>query len=241
MICSNCQNPIPEGAAFCSHCGARAVQPQPVVDPYFQQLQNQKTVQRQCEMDEVSRLIEYYAPRQGEYDAYDETCSKILHYARGAKSALLIWGCIAASVCLFFLAVGLGEGAPVEEILPFVWLLGIPGILMIVGGIFMKVNNRMQMNRYLGDYAKLSYNLFRHCMSCPSTTIGPEFTNPRVLYVLLRTLRSGRCDTVKEALNLSGANFPALQQYCQKLSQETRNVDATTGVGTIFAAAKFFR
>ena len=243
MNCPHCQNPVPVGAAFCSRCGNRVTLPQPAADPYAQQYQQQKASLRQSEMNVLGELIQYFSPKQSEFDAYDDTCKKLLYYARGAKNALLVWGCIAFSIGLLGTIISLSEHASTDDLIGFGILLMLPGVLMAVGGILMKVNNRSKYRRYAECYAQLSQSLYHHYLGYSNCPVGPEYANPRVLHVLLRILRSGRCDTIKEAINcmVADGNYAAIARYCQQIQQETASINANTRVLAVFAASRFFK
>ena len=243
MFCPYCGATVADNTAFCCQCGKniqqfRGVQTVETNQAQVQQYQAQKQAARQGEIQTLDRVIQHFVPKQAAFDAYDDACKKVNHYARGAKSALLVWGCIALSFGLMFLAFSYADSVwRGAEVLPsMLSMFVVPGALMIVGGILMKVNNRNRHSQSLERYGQLSAQLCNYYVALPDNPVGAEFCNPHVLTELMHILQSGRADTVKESLQCltAGMNKAGIGKFLVQTQKNTAVINAQTGVSIIF-------
>lgn len=246
MNCPHCKQPLSDGMAFCPGCGNQVSQPAyTMVDPYAQQqvYLQQKAAARQSEIQILDHTLRHFSMKQTQYDAYDEACRKLIHYGKGARSALIIWGCIVLTFGLIMLISMISDGSVDDGGVAIAVLSIFPGLGMLIGGILMKLNNSKQLAQCQQEYAAYSQELFYHYMLYPNCCVGPEYSNPRVLQILLRNLNSGRCDSIKESINcmIDASGRRDIDRYCQQLSQQTAIVNGSTGVGAIFIPARLFR
>lgn len=240
MFCSNCGKQIADDAAFCMHCGknlsAAPAQPaQPAVD-----FQAQKNSIRESEIKALSDALNYFSQKKSEFEEYDLVCDLVNDFSHGAKSSLLVWGCIITTFGLLGLLATLSEG---EGALGMLLIALLPGILMMVGGILMKVNNRKKYAYFKSEYARLSQELYEYYISYPNCPVGPEYSNPEILSIFLGILQSGRADTIKESINLAlnEADRAEVNAYLDMIEQNTSAINAQTRVAAFFAAANFFK
>lgn len=238
MFCSKCGSQVADGAAFCASCGASLTvapapaQPaQPAID-----FQAQKNAIRQSEMAALSNALDYFNQKRSEFEEYDLVCDLVADFARGAKSGLLVWGCIITTFGLLTLLSG-------EAILPLLLVLVLPGAAMIAGGILMKVNNRKKYEYFQNEYSRLSQELYTHYINYPNCPVGPEYSNPEILEIIMGILQSGRADTIKESINLAirEANETEVSEYLEMIEQNTAAINTQTKVAAVFAAASFFK
>ncbi len=240
MFCPKCGQQIADDSSFCMHCGnsiSGAVAPvQPVVD-----FQAQKNNVRQSELNALNNAYEYFSQKRSEFEEYDAVCTLVNYYAGGAKSSLLVWGCIILTFGLIALLAVFSEGSA-DGILGVLLAIMLPASLMIAGGVLMKVNNRKKYAYYQSEYARLSQELYAHYTAYPNCPIGPEYANPDILATIASVLRSGRADTIKESINLllSDADAEAMNAYLASIEQNTNAINAQTRVAAVFAAANFF-
>ena len=243
MFCPICGHQSPDGLQTCAVCGNAL--PQYVRQSYVD-YQARKNNLRNSEMMALSQAIEYFSHKRAAFDRYDAVCEKINHYARGARSALIVWGSIIAGFSLIYIFMRLfvapyvaGTWAGVSSVAA-VGLL--PGILMIVGGILMKVNNRSKYRKFLMLYAEPSQELFDYYVRYPNCPVGPEYVNPAAMLLVLDVLRSGRADTIKEGLNLAvpRTKQEKLDLYLNMIRHNTAAINAQTRVPVVFAPASFF-
>lgn len=242
MYCPSCGKPNPENASFCSTCGNRFVSvpqaPQPVSDIQAQQYQMQNAALRKGSIDSLYSAIAHFSQKSAIFEEYDYVCHQINRYSRGAKASLLIWGCIAVTLGLMFAVTGEDEAFAAVSIGLFV----IPGILMIVGGILMKIFNKRTTRQLKERYAALTNELYNHFAVCPNCPVGTEYVNPRVLGLLLEIIQSGRADTVKESLNIlmDKRRQAQVRKYLAVLGRNTADVNAMTHLSATFVPASLF-
>lgn len=249
MFCPYCGTKIMEGASFCTACGKQTVPAaesdsqeasvQSAAELQAQQYQYQQEAIRKNEMRSLEKAISYFLQKSEEFKAYDFICSKVNYYARGASSALIVWGCIIASFALLFIAVLAGTDEDALPVLASLFL--IPGLLMIFGGIMMKVCNRRNLRRARARYAELSKELYDHYVSYPETPIAIEFVNPEILKRILRDMEFGRANTIQECIKLKiqGRKYDEIQRYFSRLAKNTAEANALTGVDKFFIPESF--
>ncbi len=242
MFCPSCGNQIADQSTFCMHCGKNIAEAvggvqtaQPVMD-----FQAQKNAIRESEIKALSNAMQYFSQKKDEFYEYDLVCELVKDFSKGAKSSLLVWGCIITTVGLLCV---LGSAGQSEAFLGCLIGFLVPGILMMVGGILMKVNSAKKYKYFQEEYARLSQELYEHYVSYPNCPVGPEYSNPEILEIIMSILQSGRADTIKESINLalSDAEQSEMNEYLATIEQHTNAINAQTKVAAIFAAANFFK
>ena len=214
--------------------------------------QAQKSSIRQSEINRLHETINYFLYKKPEFDEYDVVCNKLNVYSRGSSNALIIWGSILASLGLLLVIIGLvhatemGDSSSMYDLIVFLVYGGLPflgGAGMIVGGIFKKRNHANAYAYYQQRYAYLSDSLYRHYIAYTDCPVGPQYTNPDILMVLMDYLQSGRADTIKESINfaINDANQAEINDYLSRIEAHAQAIDTQTRVATIFAAASLFR
>ena len=189
----------------------------------------QKNAMRQSEIQALNQAIAYFSKKKDTFDKYDASSTLVTYYARGARSGLIVWGAIITVLGLIILTGGKRVLGP--ACLAFI----LPGVLMITGGILMKVMNRRNFRRYQQMNFQLSQELYDYYSRYPNCPVGLEYVNPDILQVIMSVLTSGRADTIKESLNL------LLQEINQKeYAAYLQSLNAKTNAIACFAAASFF-
>lgn len=257
MYCPYCQSSIVDDSVFCKQCGKRVnevpEQPAPV-DPFQQQAQQ---YQQQCdalrknELSSLNHVLQHFAQKQRSYDLYHNVCANINRFARGASKALLVWGCIVFSIAATFillLAPDMIDGYMyTEDIISALTIFGLlgflPGILMIVGGILMKVNNHRKLSSFRDQYTALSHELYQHYLNYPASPVGPEYSDPRILIKIQDHIASGRANTISESLNhlVAASNQRAISQYMELTARNTAECNRQNNFGCILIPPHFFR
>ena len=242
MFCPYCGATVVDGASFCATCGKQVVAApvaSNIAEAQAQQYQMQKAVARKAEIDSMTNALSYFAQKEDVFNEYDHVCQQVNYYGRGAKGALLVWGCILATIGLLFAAI-FSENEP--ESMPVAYIFLFPGILMIIGGILMKVNNHRKFAHYKEKYGYLSTELYHHYIAYPECPVGPEYANPQVLRYLINLMQSGRADTVKESIQLamSGRRQGSVMEYFSNLKRNVEEVTEETRIPTFFAPSRYF-
>ena len=232
MFCNQCGRHNPDGAKFCNSCGA------PLAAPSNAAMQ-QRQQDRNAEMEELQKMIHYFSQKGALYEEYDRVCAAIDRTAKGKHYALLVWGIIVSALGMFFFAM-LRTGEPAYSALAAIPFL--IGQAMIVGHIVYAVSfdkKKAQLNR---RYDELSAALFEHYKAYGYCAVGPEYTNPSNLTAILNTIRSGRADSIKEALNVlvNDAYRNNMQQLAAQTARSAAAAARGAKTGAVFSAANFF-
>ena len=250
MYCPECGNQVIDGANFCNKCGKKLPQPEVSAQPAVTaqpeipvqaaepaqptaDYQAQKNAIRQSEMQALYAAQNYFGQKLPQFQAYDNACARVNHYIRGAKSALIVWGGIVTGIALLLLA---ASELSSEVVVPAVVLFLFPGLLMIFGGIMMKVANKRNLARSKEEYARLSVELCYHYINYPNCPVGPEYANPYILQHLLNCLQSGRVNTIQESINLAinERQHRRIAEYLNTVVRNTADVNQQTRVTTFF-------
>lgn len=264
MFCSHCGKEMTVNGSYCSYCGKptnNIVQVQP--KPYSQSQDYQRNIQRQCEISEVEKMINYFYQKSSQYNEYDLVNERLYKLSRYSPAHLIVWGCILLTLSMYgiifmivLLATWEAKNLDVfsysyEDIIYGVVFSAtiIPGIILVFSYIKRFKKHNREMAHYLKRYDELSKELYIHYISYKNCPIGPEYTNPSNLRVIYQTIVSGRADTTKEALNVlvEDAHRKKMEdlaettaQYAQAAAQASARAASSARTGAFFAAANFF-
>jgi len=271
MFCSNCGTKLDQNAVFCSECGQKVNQdaapaPQPEVQPVFAQPEaqpvfaqqpqnpfggdfvNRREMLRQEEMDSLTNAYNYFMQKKPVYDEYVEVCKKVNYYGRGAKSFLIIFGSIIMGIGLM---AALSQFASVESYvvdnmktaLILLCIFALPGALMLVGGILMKVANRKNFKKYLKKYSELSMVLYNYYLGYPNCPVEDYFTHPDVIAIIANYIRNGRVTTLKDAIELAcfEGKEAGIYKYFEILRKYTASIPDSEKAPDFFSPPSFFK
>ena len=247
MFCPYCGAAAPDDSLFCISCGKQLLADQTaVIQSQMQMFQLQKQATRQSEIQALTDTYQHFARKSDQFKRYERVCSLVNHYAKGSSNALIIWGCIVSTLgyLITMALISLSSETSLSAAsLPFILFLDVPGILMLIGGIALKINCHKKLRRYKQEYAYLSQELYDYYIAYTKCPVGPEYVNPEILEQILNVLQSGRADTIKEAINLlvSGINQVKIEKYLEAIRQNTASTNAHARNTAIFVAASFFR
>ena len=244
MFCSHCGAKAEENARFCYRCGKampqleqEAPKPEPTQPEAAPRQEEAPSVAIQPAMqtvaptgqlqDEVGMLEEahsWFSNKLSVFDSLQAACKKLLYYGKGTRSLLLVFGSICFGIGLLFVLqafAGLAED-PAEDLLYSTILFVIPGLLMVGGGLLMKLINRKRFNAAAQEVAALSGELMAHYRSIPGVPFPPEYADPRILAAILALVHGGVCVNTAHAirqLHISAGNGP--ERYRQELEKIT--------------------
>lgn len=239
MNCPFCNATVADNVAFCTNCGnslgnvESMLRNQKASENDSQRYHSQRSSVRKSETDLLNSIIAHFSKKQHIYDEYERVAENLRYYEKGSSSALIVWGAILVTFGLLYFV----SGAAL-----FLFLLLIPGALMFLGGILIKVNNACKCNRYEREYKKLSLELCNYYITYPNCPIPAEYTNPRILYVVMNTIQYGRADSIREAVNyvLCSIDQKNFGRYMNDMQRYTGRINYETGVSVIFAASHLF-
>ncbi len=248
MFCSNCGTKLLDNALFCTNCGKKVAempivqyvqQPAPVIMMPSVIQQAETETLRKLELSILDKVFQFFSKKHLQYDAYDDVCEKINKFSRGSSNALIIWGSIFSSLLFIFVVISAitNEWASSE-----LYILTAPGVFMLIGGILLKINSGSKLRYYLEGYTNLSQELYNYYCEYEDCPVVAEYTNPRILYSLSTLIKTGRANTVNEAINVlnSKTNPAVVNRHITELKNNTFEINAKTRVPVIFAPSKFF-
>lgn len=273
MFCVKCGNQMSDDAKFCTKCGALASgnQNYVTVQPgYNGAVQNgysgdfDRGSVRRTEINEVRKMLSYFSQKTEQYNEYDYVCREFYRLKGGRRIAAVAWGYILAiggSILAVYLIGGavieLIKGKPESAGTSFIlgilaaFFLALPGVLLI---LLDKKKIRKEYNEqlayYTDKYFGLSNELYNHYLNYKNCPIGPEYTNPANIQVILDTIISGRADTTKEALNVlvEDAHRNRMEdlaaqtaQFAQEAARQAGRAASASQIGAVFSAANYFQ
>lgn len=264
MFCSHCGKETTGSGHYCSYCGKpvnNIVQVQPHTNSQTQDYQ--RSVQRQCEISEVEKMINYFYQKSAQYNEYDLVNERLYKLSRSSSAHLMVWACILLTlsvygiICMIALLVTWEAknldvfSYSYEDIIAATIFSStiIPGIILIISYVKRFKKHNLEMAQYLKRYDELSEELYIHYIGYKNCPIGPEYTNPSNLQVIYQTIVSGRADTTKEALNVLVEDAhrkkmedlaEATAQYAKAAAQASAKAASSARTGAFFAAANFF-
>ena len=237
MFCNQCGKQNPDGARFCNFCGAPvSAQMMNVGQPRHQQ--------RNAEIAELEKMIRYFSQNSALYEEYDRLTPLVDRTMKGCKHALLVWGIIAACIGLLtvpMVILKINEDNNYSSlILSLMYLL--PGIGMIVGYVFYASAFKKRAAKIFQRYDEVTAELIEYYQNYGICLVGPEYTNPSNLITIRDTIKSGRADTTKDAINLllEDAYRNNMQQIAAQAARSAAAAARGAGVGAVFSAANFF-
>lgn len=276
--CVNCGTEMSEQHKYCPNCGTASVvssNQDVTVDTCVSAISNNsvnvfttdtKSIRRN-ELSEMDKLINYFSIKQNVYDEYDLVSDMICRLAGGTSKAPLVWGIIVMAIGLLFSCICLGLvislGIDYFDFASFV--ADFFFVLLFMGGgsaliglfLSLKKKRKKQLIDYTDRYYRLSDELYKYYCGYEECPIGPEYTNPKNLLVVKRTIISGRANTITDALNvlvedafradmknialLTAQYAQQSAQYAQQSAENTNSIRKTSVVSAVFAVANYFR
>lgn len=203
------------------------------------QLEAQRNALRQTEIGILKRAYDYFNQRSDLYHAYDVACEKVNHYGPGARVVLIIWGAIICGIGAYlYIALAAANSFTPDYYIPEALFTFLPGSLMIIGGILLRINGKKKLKQAREEYVHAGEELYRFAAAYPECPVGLEYTNPQILSALRKYIESGRADTVKESLNqvISGRCHSRMKDYAENVQRYTDDEDVKSPI--IFANPK---
>lgn len=240
MFCNNCGKQNPDSAKFCSECGA-PVSAQMINNAYKVNQHGMKREQtRNAEIMETERMIRYFSQKEASYNEYDYLCAQLIKFSKGKRHALLIWGIIISvfGTILFSLLTAKNTYPElVVSIIPFLIGQG-----MIIGYIAYSISFGKKHKVTKERFNTVSNELAEHYSNYGVCAVGAEYTNPSNLIAILNTIKSGRADTIKEALNvlIDDVYRNNMRSLAVQTARNTASAARAAKANIFFNAANFF-
>lgn len=236
MFCNNCGKPNQDGAKFCSECGAPINQ---IINQQYDNSQQKRQQARNSEITELDKMIRYFSQKSMVYEEYDRISAELSRFSKGKHYALLIWGIIVSFLGTIFVS-AFSREEPAKLALGFIpFLLG-QG--MIVGHIVYAVSFSKRKKELEAKLSEISSELFEYYKAYGTCVVGAEYTNPSNLIAIANTIRSGRADTIKEAINvlLDDVYRNNMQNLTAQSARSAAAAARGATAGAVFSAANFF-
>lgn len=264
MFCLHCGKEISANSSFCAHCG-KALTDNVKISPqaYYQPQNYQRGVQRQSEIAEMEKMMNYFFQKAAQYNEYDAVNERLFKLRGCSPKFLLSLACIFFTISFFGLVYLAAlfltwESQSVlffdynyEGVIPGVFyvLTFIPGTLFVFKYAKRLKKYNAETEYCIRRYYELADELYIHYINYKNCLIGPEYTNPSNLQVIYQTIVSGRADTTKEALNVlvEDAHRQKMEQlaevtaqYARAAAEHSARAASSARAGAIFAGANFF-
>lgn len=235
MFCSKCGAEIDDNAQFCSVCG-NTISSASQSWNSASNLKIQKSTRAETE-SVINELINYFSIKSDLYQEFDKNELKL--YKTKQVNALKVITCILICTIVFsfawFIIISQISGNEIVLITAssICAIIVLAIILIIRTKKIKKLTNRQNeiISKISDYYYQLEY--------CP---IGIEYSDPAILNQLMAIVKTGRADTIKEAINImlddahknqmENAAFLAAQSAYQ--TAKNSRVAAVAGVINLF-------
>ena len=195
---------------------------------------------------ELKKMLKHFTPMESQFNEYEYCNQKLDFFAK--------WGYVPAAVPfvgIFFI----GSMVLLSVLTVFrVSLKLYNGLLLWYGmyfalGIYCIVaflkslkENRKNIRKFLGREVELAKQLTNAVNDYGPMIIDEKYTDPRILERLMLINRSGRTDTLEQAIDMlyheSGKTKEECQKYLDKLASRQAEFGDTTA--KVFCSANFF-
>lgn len=239
MFCPSCGQQVADGSFFCTNCGTNFSGSVPAQQAQPNYVQQNYSV-RDNELGVLTEVWKYFSQITAKYREYDAACKQVNYYAKGASSALLVWGCILASIGLFLSFICSLDYSSQDAVPVFLLLFVLPGVPMILGGILMKVNNRKKFSRYQQQYAQIFQDIYYYYAAYTGCPVGVEYSNPDAIAYIMKQMQAGRAYTIRDAINLTVSEKAGqINRYNEQIQHNTREISQQGVLPVILPASMF--
>lgn len=260
-FCSSCGAPFNSGEKFCMQCGAPIVENRNIVaqnSSIVSAIYQQRSIRIES-FNEVAHMIEYFSPMQPKYDEYDQCSETIGECSRnhGSTVGIGVFLCVLGSAFLLILLYFAGVSGIVNSIredpesflISMLLSFAILGACLFLGPYFIassivkEKNRNKRLMESINRQVVLANELTNHYNNYGNIClVGAEFSNPRILALISNTLRQGRADTIKDAINVmfDDAHKTQMELQAQLTTQAAMQAARGATTAAVFSAARFF-
>lgn len=214
--CCHCGTKNPDGAGFCTKCGQKMItadssELSTVKVKAAPSLVEETFSVRDQNLQELNKMIQYFGKKQHFYEEYESLQSAIEEASTQTpeKWCKNLGGKILHKFVPVYISIAIAVGG-------FIGIIQggtdgiIVGLLCIVGAVllarhFLKKDyedrSQSEVNYYYERLNTVGNELDKYYRAYGKCIVGYEFSNPKILRSIANMIRSGRADTVKEAIN----------------------------------------
>lgn len=264
-FCTNCGTRLDDFYRFCTFCGQRVIDwPAVGGDIIPTDIQNSPTPsKRDISTDELPSIddfdmttalgqlqyaLAYFSPYRNTY-IESQRLSQLIQTEEPPPTGgrILFWG-ISGGVISFFIMALFSQSSGILTILALV--ATVIFALLVVLGLILCINGNQQVRRYeenirilcrqIEDYdvqLREHYNRFANC------PVAFEYSSPIVLESLVQYVKTGRADTVKEAINclIMDAHNQEMLRIQQEVAQNSKKAAESAQSAAVFTAASYLK
>jgi len=194
---------------------------------------------------ELKKMLKHFTPMEPQFNEY-EYCNQKLDFfdKKGyVPITIPIYGIITLVISIWLIVMICLKSFKLYNML-IIWMLMYVGL-----GIFCVIEyrrsvkyNRKEIKRYLGREVELAKQLTNAVNDYGPMIIDARFTDPRILEKLMMINRSGRTDTLEQAIDMlyheAGRTKEEDQAYLDKVTSRQAEFGETNAM--VFSSANFF-
>ena len=194
---------------------------------------------------ELKKMLKHFTPMEPQFNEY-EYCNQKLDFfdKRGyVPAAIPIYGIITIAISAFFIVMICLKSFKLYNML-IIWML-----MYVALGVFCVIEfrkslkeNRRNIKKFQGRAVELAKQLTNAVNDYGPMIIDAKYTDPRIIEKLMSINRSGRTDTLEQAIDMlyheSGRTKDEDNAYLDKLTSRQAEFGDTTA--KVFCSANFF-
>ena len=194
---------------------------------------------------ELKKMLKHFASMEPQYNEY-EYCNQKLDFfdKRGyVPAAIPIYGIITIAISAFFIVMICLKSFKLYNML-ILWMLMYValGVYCVVAFRKSLKENRRNIKKFQGRAVELAKQLTNAVNDYGPMIIDAKYTDPRIIERLMVINRSGRTDTLEQAIDMlyheSGRTKDEDNAYLDKLTSRQAEFGDTTA--KVFCSANFF-
>lgn len=193
--CSNCGNVL-QGEKYCPNCGIE-VGNNIVPEQKAESLPNGGNTLREQAIAQIENMMSYFGSKQELYEAFDVARDTVESLQQKTSTGWLVAGIIWELVILIFSWILRNN---ISNVLGVVLVFSIPTVPLILIYNKAKKRNAIKLAEKIKERDEIGTALALNYEAYGSCPVGLEYTYPSVLYAIHEIIRSGRKETIPDAL-----------------------------------------
>lgn len=238
-FCINCGRELSIDAIFCSKCGKQQVEASNNEQNSDRIKTESNTFERQTLLQKLQKDHIYFQQQQSIYDDYDLWNFQKVNFRGPNSVAIFIVSFILAVIIYFIIAINFYE---IDGWLLFFCCIAVFGILLPFRINIAKKRKAQSNYRLINQKLSSNENLLRaHYNAYADSQVSFEYSNPKIIDVLIQNISSGRADNLKESISCMLDDIHK-QQMLIKQDEIARNSKDTANsalTASLFSAGIF--